>query len=163
MSSRLWRSGASGLRVHGGRDEKNLAAALDSVCASLAKQIVSDGEGVSHVVELRVEGARTEAEAERIARSIANSPLVKTAWAGSDPNWGRILAAVGNSGVPIDPSYSGHFEWLYLPEIDLDILWNERRIVITKWHPPFPVYVEAFEPSIRGHEFGCSGGEWVVE
>jgi N-acetylglutamate synthase/N-acetylornithine aminotransferase len=96
-------SGASGLRVRARADEKNLAAALEAVCASLAKQIVSDGEGVRHVVELRVEGARTEAEAERVARSIANSPLVKTAWAGADPNWGRILAAVGISGVPIDP------------------------------------------------------------
>ncbi len=93
---------ASGLRVRVA-DERNLAAALEAVCASLAKQIVSDGEGVRHVVELRVEGARTEDEAEQVARSIANSPLVKTAWAGADPNWGRILAAVGNSGVLIDP------------------------------------------------------------
>ncbi len=96
-------SGARGQRVRRGADERNLAAALEAVCASLAKQIVSDGEGVRHVVELRVEGARTGAEAERVARSIANSPLVKTAWAGADPNWGRILAAVGMSGVPIDP------------------------------------------------------------
>jgi len=96
-------SGVSGLRARGGTGEKNLATALEAVCASLAKQIVSDGEGVRHVVELQVEGARTEAEAERVARSIANSPLVKTAWAGADPNWGRILAAVGISGVPIDP------------------------------------------------------------
>ena len=58
----------------------------------------------SHVVHLRVEGARTEAEAERVARAIANSPLVKTAWAGADPNWGRILAAVGRSGVAVNPN-----------------------------------------------------------
>ncbi len=96
-------SGASGLRVRPGADERQLGSVLEAVCASLAKQIVSDGEGVRHVVELQVEGARTEAEAERVARSIANSPLVKTAWAGADPNWGRILAAVGMSGVPIDP------------------------------------------------------------
>ncbi len=97
-------SGASGRRLRAAVDERAFAAALEKVCASLAQQIVSDGEGVEHVVELSIEGARSEGEAERVARAIANSPLVKTAWAGADPNWGRILAAVGNSGVTIDPS-----------------------------------------------------------
>ena len=78
-------------------------SALAAVCTDLAKQIVADGEGVTHVVELRIEGAPSDADALKIARSIAHSPLVKTAWAGSDPNWGRILAAVGYSGVEIDP------------------------------------------------------------
>ncbi len=95
-------SGASGRRVRAGADERRFAEALEGVCASLAQQIVGDGEGVEHVVELRIEGARSQAEAEQVARAIANSPLVKTAWAGADPNWGRILAAVGNSGVAID-------------------------------------------------------------
>jgi len=97
-------SGASGMRLRAGADERRFAAALGDVCASLAEQIVSDGEGVEHVVELRVEGARSESEAEQVARAIAHSPLVKTAWAGADPNWGRILAAVGNSGVALDPT-----------------------------------------------------------
>jgi glutamate N-acetyltransferase/amino-acid N-acetyltransferase len=96
-------SGASGRRLRSRADERRFAIALEQVCFSLARQIVADGEGVEHVVELSVEGARSEAEAERVARAIANSPLVKTAWAGADPNWGRILGAVGNSGVPIDP------------------------------------------------------------
>jgi glutamate N-acetyltransferase/amino-acid N-acetyltransferase len=96
-------SGASGRRVRSQADEQRLAAALEAVCGSLARQIVADGEGVEHMVELRVEGARSEAEAEQVARAIAHSPLVKTAWAGADPNWGRILAAAGNSGAPIDP------------------------------------------------------------
>jgi glutamate N-acetyltransferase/amino-acid N-acetyltransferase len=96
-------SGASGRRVRAGADERRFAVALAAVCASLAQQIVRDGEGVKHVVELRVEGARSEAEAEQVARAIAASPLVKTAWAGADPNWGRVLAAVGNSGAPVDP------------------------------------------------------------
>lgn len=78
--------------------------ALLEVCESLAQQIVSDGEGVQHVVRLTIEGARHRAEAMQIARAIAHSPLVKTAWAGADPNWGRILAACGNSGVPISAS-----------------------------------------------------------
>jgi glutamate N-acetyltransferase/amino-acid N-acetyltransferase len=56
------------------------------------------------VVTLEVRGARTRAEADRVACAIATSALVKTAWAGADPNWGRILAAIGRSGVPMDPS-----------------------------------------------------------
>jgi glutamate N-acetyltransferase / amino-acid N-acetyltransferase len=81
----------------------SFSSALQSVCLSLAKQIVQDGEGVQHVVELAIGGALTDADALRVARSIANSPLVKTAWAGCDPNWGRILAAIGYAGVAIDP------------------------------------------------------------
>jgi glutamate N-acetyltransferase/amino-acid N-acetyltransferase len=83
---------------------KEFAAALTAVCESLAKQIVADGEGVKHVVNLRIDGARSDAEASQVAKAIANSMLVKTAWAGADPNWGRVLAAVGYSGVPIDPN-----------------------------------------------------------
>lgn len=93
----------SGARIASAADARRFSEALTAVCGSLARQIVADGEGVKRVVELTVEGARTEPEAERVARAIANSPLVKTAWAGADPNWGRILAAVGNSGVPVDP------------------------------------------------------------
>jgi glutamate N-acetyltransferase/amino-acid N-acetyltransferase len=78
-------------------------AALTQVCRSLAAQIVADGEGVKHVVRLTIEQARSRSEARQVARSIANSPLVKTAWAGADPNWGRILAAIGYSGVKINP------------------------------------------------------------
>ena len=78
--------------------------ALFDVCESLAEQIVTDGEGVKHVIELSIEQARRSADALEIARAIAHSPLVKTAWAGSDPNWGRILAAIGRSGVPINPN-----------------------------------------------------------
>ena len=67
-------------------------------------RIVEDGEGIQHVVELDISGALTDADALRVARSIAHSPLVKTAWAGCDPNWGRILAAIGYAGVAIDPA-----------------------------------------------------------
>ncbi len=75
------------------------AAALTQVCTSLARQIVADGEGITHVVELHIEGAATDADALKIAKAIAHSPLVKTAWAGCDPNWGRLIAAVGYSGA----------------------------------------------------------------
>jgi glutamate N-acetyltransferase/amino-acid N-acetyltransferase len=64
---------------------------------------VADGEGVGHVVELQIGGAASDADALKIARAIAHSPLVKTAWAGSDPNWGRLVAAIGYSGADIDP------------------------------------------------------------
>jgi glutamate N-acetyltransferase/amino-acid N-acetyltransferase len=79
-------------------------AALEEVCRSLALQIVADGEGAQRVIEIEVRGAKTEAAAKRIAETIATSPLVKTAFAGGDPNWGRIFAAAGRSGVAFDTS-----------------------------------------------------------
>ncbi len=94
-------SGASGADVWA--DDADFAASLSSVCTSLAKQIVADGEGVGHVVELQIEGAPSDVDALTVAKSIAHSMLVKTAWAGADPNWGRLMAAVGYSGVEIDP------------------------------------------------------------
>ncbi len=80
------------------------AAALEDVCRSLALQIVADGEGAQRVIEIEVKGARTEAAARQIASTIATSPLVKTAFAGGDPNWGRVFAAAGRAGVPFDTS-----------------------------------------------------------
>jgi glutamate N-acetyltransferase / amino-acid N-acetyltransferase len=80
------------------------SAALEEVCRSLALQIVADGEGAQRVIEIEVRGAKTEAAARRIAETIATSPLVKTAFAGGDPNWGRIFAAAGRSGVAFDTS-----------------------------------------------------------
>ncbi len=102
----LLASGASGVALTpvNASDMQAFAAALQQVCASLARQIIDDGEGVGHVVELRIEEAASRADALRVARSIAHSPLVKTAWAGCDPNWGRILAAIGYSSVAIEPS-----------------------------------------------------------
>jgi glutamate N-acetyltransferase/amino-acid N-acetyltransferase len=97
----LLASGASGVEI--GAPEENFASALTSVCTSLAKQIVADGEGVGHVIELQIEGAPSDADALTVAKSIAHSMLVKTAWAGADPNWGRLMAAVGYAGVSIDP------------------------------------------------------------
>ena len=83
---------------------KKFTSALHEVCYSLAHQIVSDGEGVQHVVHLTIDMARNESEARKVARTLATSSLLKTAWAGSDPNWGRMLAALGRSGVTFDPS-----------------------------------------------------------
>ena len=77
--------------------------ALEEVCHSLALQIVADGEGAQRVIEIEIRGAKTEAGARRISQTIATSPLVKTAFAGGDPNWGRVLAAAGRAGVKFDP------------------------------------------------------------
>ena len=78
-------------------------AALNEVCTSLAKQIARDGEGATRLVEITVCGAVSESEAEQAAKAVATSPLVKTAIFGADPNWGRILAAIGRSGAQVDP------------------------------------------------------------
>lgn len=77
--------------------------ALNQVCEELAMMIVKDGEGATMAVTIRVEGARSEEEARIIARTIAQSPLVKTAFFGRDPNWGRVLAAAGRAGFPLNP------------------------------------------------------------
>jgi len=76
---------------------------LAEAAVRLAEMLLRDGEGVTRVAEVHVEGARTAADADRIARVVAESPLVKTALHGGDPNWGRILAAVGRAGVALDP------------------------------------------------------------
>jgi glutamate N-acetyltransferase/amino-acid N-acetyltransferase len=96
-------NGASGKKIAAANRE-SFQAALDEVCQSLAKQIARDGEGAKKFIEIEVSGAASEADAVRIARSIANSPLTKTAIAGSDPNWGRILCAAGYAGVEFDPT-----------------------------------------------------------
>ena len=98
----LMANGASGVRP----DPKELAmveAAITDVMQSLAQQIARDGEGAKKFVTISVTGVATDADAARMARAIANSPLVKTAIAGSDPNWGRVLSAAGNAGVKFDP------------------------------------------------------------
>ncbi|HTX13769.1 MAG TPA: bifunctional glutamate N-acetyltransferase/amino-acid acetyltransferase ArgJ [Candidatus Baltobacteraceae bacterium] len=92
-------SGAKKIKNAGSADFAAFAAALESVCKSLALAIVEDGEGAQRVIEIEVRGASSDRAADRIARTIANSPLVKTAFAGADPNWGRILAAAGRSGA----------------------------------------------------------------
>ena len=78
------------------------AAALDDLCRQLAHLVVRDGEGASKFIEITVEGAQSDVSAHRIALSIANSPLVKTAIAGEDANWGRVVMAVGKAGEPAD-------------------------------------------------------------
>jgi glutamate N-acetyltransferase / amino-acid N-acetyltransferase len=99
----LLASGESGISLKAPLARKNFGDALSSVCQSLARQIVADGEGVQHLIRLHIEQARNRDEALRVAQAISRSLLVKTAWAGADPNWGRILAAIGASGTAVDP------------------------------------------------------------
>lgn len=90
-----------GSRVASGADFKVFQAALSHVCLELAKMIVRDGEGVSRFVTVRVNGAKNFADADAAARAVANSALVKTSWHGGDPNWGRIIDALGYSAATI--------------------------------------------------------------
>jgi glutamate N-acetyltransferase/amino-acid N-acetyltransferase len=98
-------NGAAGAPVihRGTAAHRNFSKALEEICHSLALQIVADGEGAQRVIEIEIRGATTEAGARKIAQTIATSPLVKTAFAGGDPNWGRIFAAAGRAGVKFDP------------------------------------------------------------
>jgi glutamate N-acetyltransferase/amino-acid N-acetyltransferase len=99
-------SGASGAKITAGKSAKAFAAALNEVCQSLAYQIAADGEGATKVVTVVVKQAKTAHDAQIIARAIANSPLVKCAMHGNDPNWGRIISAAGLCGVPFNPDKS---------------------------------------------------------
>lgn len=86
-------------------DREVFSSMLDTACKSLARQIVRDGEGATKVVEVRVCGAPDDDAARKVARAIAESPLVKTAFHGEDPNWGRIICSAGYAGVPFDPQH----------------------------------------------------------
>jgi len=98
-------SGLAGITVRPGNESRAwFLAGLTQLCQTLAQMIARDGEGAKKLVTVEVRGARRPSDAERIARAIANSPLVKTALAGSDPNWGRILCAAGYSGARFDPA-----------------------------------------------------------
>ncbi|MFP4321399.1 MAG: bifunctional glutamate N-acetyltransferase/amino-acid acetyltransferase ArgJ [Anaerolineales bacterium] len=95
-------NGHSGKPIARGAEMEAFEAALLEVCQSLAKAIVYDGEGATKFIAIEVSGAADDEAAWRIGNTIANSPLVKTAFAGSDANWGRIMAAAGRAGVPFD-------------------------------------------------------------
>ena len=100
-----WASGLAAVGVRPGNTSWAwFLEGLTQLCQSLAKMIARDGEGAKKLVIVEVRGARKPSDAERVARAIANSPLVKTAIGGSDPNWGRILCAAGYSGALFEPS-----------------------------------------------------------
>jgi glutamate N-acetyltransferase/amino-acid N-acetyltransferase len=97
-------NGAAGGPELSGSSLAKFQATLVEVCEDLAQSIPADGEGATHLITVEVHGSRTRKEAVQVAKTIADSPLVKTAIAGCDPNWGRIVSAAGYSGVPFDPT-----------------------------------------------------------
>ncbi|HXH50962.1 MAG TPA: bifunctional glutamate N-acetyltransferase/amino-acid acetyltransferase ArgJ [Terriglobia bacterium] len=98
-------SGESGATMRPGTPAaKKFQQGLTELCQTLAQMIVKDGEGATKIARIDVRGGRSVSDAERVARAVANSPLVKTALAGGDPNWGRIVCAAGYSGAAIDGS-----------------------------------------------------------
>jgi glutamate N-acetyltransferase / amino-acid N-acetyltransferase len=111
------------------QDAKTFRLALNFVCLELARMIVRDGEGVHRVVTVRVSGARTIADADAAARAVANSSLVKTSWHGGDPNWGRIIDAVGYSTATI---VEGKVDIGYSAPGGKKVLWSLKRGQPTK-------------------------------
>jgi glutamate N-acetyltransferase/amino-acid N-acetyltransferase len=99
----LLANGAAGGGPLAGRELTAFRATLLEVCEDLAIAIPADGEGATHLITVEVHGCATREDAIRIAKTIADSPLVKTAIAGADPNWGRIVSAAGYAGVPFNP------------------------------------------------------------
>ncbi|MBU1679311.1 MAG: bifunctional glutamate N-acetyltransferase/amino-acid acetyltransferase ArgJ [Bacteroidetes bacterium] len=100
----LMANGASGISINGGsKDYKLFEFALNDLCKKMAQEIIKDGEGATKFVSVIVNSAKSESDADIAAKAIVNSPLVKTAINGADANWGRILSAVGNSGINFSP------------------------------------------------------------
>jgi glutamate N-acetyltransferase / amino-acid N-acetyltransferase len=129
------RAGSSGASPH--RDLATFQAALNHICLELAKKIVRDGEGVHRVVTVRVNGAMTIQDADAAARAVANSALVKTSWHGGDPNWGRIIDAIGYSPATvveekIDIGYSAPRSASAKATAQREILWSLKRGQPTK-------------------------------
>lgn len=110
----LLANGAGGAAMKTAADQEKMREAITAVCTALAQRIVRDGEGATKFVTLRVTGAAGPAAAHRVAETIATSPLVKTAFAGSDANWGRILAAAGRAGVTFDQNQTAL--WIAAPD-----------------------------------------------
>jgi glutamate N-acetyltransferase/amino-acid N-acetyltransferase len=100
----LLANGAAGGKPLSGENFEKFLTVLEEVCIDLARSIPADGEGATHLIELEIHGAATRESALELAKTVANSPLVKTAITGADPNWGRIVSAAGYAGVPLDPN-----------------------------------------------------------
>jgi len=115
---------ASGIRHPASRDSLTFRHALNHVCLELAKMIVRDGEGVTRFVTVRVAGARTWADADAAARAVANSALVKTSWFGGDPNWGRIMGALGYSAAKV---VENKVDIGYSAPGSFNVLWSLKR------------------------------------
>ena len=131
-------------------------AALEHVCAQLARALARDGEGATKLIEIQVRGARNAADARRIAMTIANSPLVKTAFFGSDPNWGRLMMAAGRAGVRFDP----HRVALSIGDVQLvhhgePLPFDRAAAVAAMKQPEVPVTLELAEGASSARVWTC--------
>jgi glutamate N-acetyltransferase/amino-acid N-acetyltransferase len=132
-------------------------AALEYVMIKLAKMIARDGEGATKLIEIYVKGAHTEEEAAQAARSVANSNLVKTAVHGCDANWGRIMAAVGYSGIEMDP------EQIEIRFNDLPILNKHYEIVLDEEKAKFALAQEQILITIDLNQGSQSARFWTCD
>ena len=140
----------------GSKAHRAFTAALEEVCQSLALQIVADGEGAQRVIEIEVRHAKSEAAARRIAETIATSPLVKTAFAGGDPNWGRIFAAAGRSGVKFDPALVDiHMAGIPVLRKGQPLDFNERAASNKLLAEHVPVVVDLHAGDARARYWTC--------
>ena len=142
MTDRVARAVKAGKRPGGSAEFLVFLAALEHVCLELAKKIVRDGEGVHRVVTVRVRGAKNEREADAAARAIANSALVKTSWHGGDPNWGRIIDALGYSAATV---IEDQIDIGYSAPGARRVLWSLKKGQPTK--ATFPKLCEAVAPT----------------
>jgi glutamate N-acetyltransferase/amino-acid N-acetyltransferase len=151
-------SGAAGNRAISSQDAgyRRFLAALEEVCHSLALQIVGDGEGASHVIEIEVRGAPSDRAAEQVARTIAGSPLVKTMFAGADPNWGRILAAAGRAGVKFEPARTEiHMGGMLVCRRGIEFPFSERQAHQRLLRDFIPVVVDLGAGGGRARVWTC--------
>jgi glutamate N-acetyltransferase/amino-acid N-acetyltransferase len=161
---------ASGVATNRVIEEKSPAGrrfvgALTEVLETLAKKIVADGEGAQHLVRIEVRGARTDADAVQIARTIAGSLLVKTALHGCDPNWGRILAAAGRSGARFNPDHVsmriGDVP-IYRRGTPIMTPKTEARAAVTMKRPEYRISVMVGRGRGLGHYWTCDLGHEYV-
>lgn len=138
--------------------------ALDTICIYLAKQVAADGEGATKLIEVTVNGAATSRDAKKIARTVTSSPLVKTAVYGSDPNWGRIIAAIGRSGVPIEENkidlFIGNFAIL---KGGMPLSYNDKKAAAAMDKKEVSIEIELHQGHSSVTAWGCDLTEEYVK
>ncbi len=137
-------------------DWENFFGALKAVAEDLAKSIARDGEGATKLIEVEVEGAISDEEARKIAKTVVGSPLVKTAVFGSDANWGRIIAAVGYSGATVDPEkISIKIGGALMVENGEPVPFSEEELIKILKANEVKIYVSLQQGEGHGFAWGC--------
>lgn len=153
----LLSNGAAGISLNNIHDEQLFQEALDAICLNLARAIVVDGEGATKLVSISVKNAKTDEDADIIAKSIANSPLVKTALNGCDANWGRIISAAGKSGV----DFCSERVKIYFD--DLPVLLHNYNIVLDEEKAKAILSKDELAISFEMEEGNCSSTWWTCD